>query len=59
MNFTISSDYRLTNPSAVPAHDRLARHVAIAVPPGTIDIDTAEAVCALLGAASSGLVVAD
>ena len=59
MNFTSSSDYRLTKPSAVPAHDRLVGLVAIAVPRGTIDIDTAEAVCALLGAASSGLVVAD
>ena len=59
MNVTISRDYRLTNPSGVPAHDHLVGHVAIAVPPGTIDIDTAEAVCALLGAASSGLVVAD
>jgi hypothetical protein len=43
----------------VPAHDRWVRHVAIAVPPCTIDLDTAEAVCALLRAASSGLVVAD
>jgi hypothetical protein len=59
VNFTSSSDYRLTKPCAAPAHDRLTGHVAIAVPPGTIDIDTAEAVCALLGAASSGLVVAD
>jgi hypothetical protein len=59
VNSTIPSDYRLTNPSAVPAHDRLVRHVTIAVPPCTIDLDTAEAVCALLGAASSGLVVAD
>ena len=59
MNFTIPSDYRLTNPSAVPAHDRLVGHVAMAVPRGTIDMDTAEAAGALLGAASSGLVVAD
>ena len=59
LKFTIESDYRLTAPSALLAHDRTSGHLAMVVPPGSFDADTAEAVVAMLDRALSGLVVVD